>query len=257
MNKKHVFLIGLLALLVLPGIVFAQSGATGRGRSRVVNHDVQVIATARGATVFIDGEEQTGTTPRTYTVQAGTHTFRVEARGYLPWEATVNVDSDMTINAELEQETFPVRIRATNANNAVVFLEAEELGGSPVTVELPRGTYRIVVNAPGFQRFQTNLVVNGAQTLNVTLEPMTARIRFDIPDEFLNTRVNNPREQISIYVDGRRVEPGDFDVIAGTHEVEIVSGGLRIVTNVTFTAGEEYSVGTALEFLFEAGLRGF
>lgn len=254
--------LGLLALLiVIPGVlVTAQSGASGgsSGRSRTRNYEVTIQANVNDAAVYIDDDRQVGGTPMTVTLPQGSHTFRVEARGYIPASQTVNVTQNTTVNFALEQELFALQIRA-NAENSRVYVNGENLGRAPVTVELPAGTHSIRIEAPGYRVFESQIVVSGGSTFNATLEPLTASVRFDIPDEFLNPRLNNPFAQINIYVDGERINQSQssFEVMPGMHEIEIVSGGLRIVGNVSFTAGQQYSVGAALEMLLVGGNGGF
>lgn len=170
-TKRVLFATFLLAIALSTAV--AQSGATG-GRRTIVTYDVSVISNVRNSSVYVDGELYNQTTPVTLELQAGTYQFRVEARGYLPWQQRITID--------------------------------------------------------------------GNRTLRVELLPPTATLILDIPDEFLNYDVRNPRALIDFYIDGRQEHDTRVEVDPGYHEIAVASGGLWLSGEWYFQAGSTYTV---------------
>lgn len=92
----------VLALVLLPAVVWGQSSATGRRRTAPApTYTVTVQSTVNGAEVSIDGQGYQGTTPRQVTLEAGTYTFRVTAPGHHEWVSSISINRDQTVTATL------------------------------------------------------------------------------------------------------------------------------------------------------------
>jgi len=93
------------AMVLLSTTVSAQSNVYGDSesprRSRTPSYDVQINSNIRGAEVYIDGRLQRGGAPVRVSLEEGTYTIRVEARGYEIFEERVRVRGNVTIFAQL------------------------------------------------------------------------------------------------------------------------------------------------------------
>ena len=138
--------------------------------------------------------------------------------------------------------TYEISITA-NVRDAQVFINGQLQSRSvPATLTLAGGTYTIRIEAPGYDTWEERVVVNGPQTLRVTLRQPFATVILSIPREFLNDDIRNPLSQIDFYIDDRLERGARVQVRSGTHRVTIVSGGLKFESDVYFEAGMVYTL---------------
>ncbi|MEX2443770.1 MAG: PEGA domain-containing protein [Alkalispirochaeta sp.] len=143
----------LTVLVMINGAVFAQSGASGRGRSRgLASYNVTIQANAPNATVMVDGASLGGV-PQTVEIEAGTHSFMVRAPGFFDWSQSVEINENRTITASLQPIpgeitlTIPSSIqdgtRANPSSEFRVFVDGREMSGRTFQVAPGRRTIRV------------------------------------------------------------------------------------------------------------------
>ncbi len=128
-----------------------------------------------GARVFLDGT-YAGTTPLRKETPPGEHEVRVLLEGFKPWEQRVSAVKGRShpVHAVLEPLTIPLEIRSTPPG-ARILIDGEEKGRTPLTVPLPAGRYRLVLEKPGYHSWEGSLKVREkfSKPLNIRLPPVT------------------------------------------------------------------------------------
>ena len=97
-TKKTLVTIALL--VVATAFVSAQINSSG-ARGIIPTYSVSFVTNVRNATIYIDDERQWDRSPATFQLRAGTYTFRVEARGYEPWQERITISGNQTIRVDL------------------------------------------------------------------------------------------------------------------------------------------------------------
>lgn len=143
--------------------------------------------------------------------------------------------------------TFQVTVTA-NVRGAAIFVNGErQQQTTPATLNLRRGTYEIRVDSRGYTPWVGTVAVTANTTVRAELLPPYATIVLQIPDEFLNQDVRNPRGMVTLFIDGQlRTEP-QIQIRTGMHHVVITSGGLRLESDVYFEAGLSYTLELILQ----------
>jgi len=213
---------------------------------QVINHNLTVTANVNGAEVFVNGN-LAGKTPFAGQVPPGSYSVVVRATGYNDYSENVVVRGPTRVNATLQGMTYQVSIAAANVPGATVFINGGQVGQSPYQAFMMPGTYTVTIKAPGFFDYQAQVNVNGPETVNAVLQPMTATWQFRIPDGFLNRDIRQGQSRyIELYLDGvRQAEaPGPAfaagQMTAGRHGFRFVVGGLSVETQVDAQAGRTY-----------------
>lgn len=120
--------LAVMVALLVGSAAFAQVGSTGQsegatGQQQPVSrtYSLTVNSNVGGATIFIDGIRQREQAPATIRLTEGRYTISVEARGYEPYQVTVNLRSNQSIFARLESPTATVilEVPAAFLNNRI------------------------------------------------------------------------------------------------------------------------------------------
>ncbi len=185
---------------------------------------VTVNSDVRGATVFVDNQSR-GTTPVRLDLQAGQHSLRVEAAGFYPNNQVIQVERDTAINTSLTPMTFRLNV-TSNVQGAEVLIDGSRAGNAPMQIAISPGQHTLRVLAPGYYEHNQVLDLRENTNINVNLRKQSASVGFVLPENYLNSKVKDPRGLFSIYIDGRKIptgQTGSFDVHAGQHIVRVES----------------------------------
>jgi hypothetical protein len=199
-----------------------------------------VNSNVAGAQVFIN-DTALGAAPAAATVQAGNYNIKVNAPGYEPYSATVNVNGNLTHTATLRASAFRTTINA-NVPGAEVFFNGVRAGTVPFQADLVQGSYNLKVAAPGYQDYNAGISISGSQTFNINLVPLFSTVTVAIPAQFLNTSTGNPAARIELFVDGSKVNGLAAQVQPGQRTIRIASGGLSMETVVNIQPGRSYTM---------------
>ena len=135
--------------------------------------DVTSIPVA-DARVEIDGEE-VGVTPlERLEIEAGQHSLRVTAERYLPFEDSIEI-TGMGLGQRAEitlQPAWGTLILASEPSGAVVVLDGEEIGSTPLRAELLNGSYSIELRKTGWKPAQLDVAMAAGEKV----EPPPVRL---------------------------------------------------------------------------------
>jgi hypothetical protein len=97
-------------------------------------------------------------------------------------------------------------------------------GYTPITLKVPRGPVKVIVEVNGFKSQEQNLDVRKSQTVMFTLERAPAVARLD-----LQTSADGGAAGGEVFIDGadKGTAPNVFEVPAGRHQVEVRKPGYK------------------------------
>jgi serine/threonine protein kinase len=142
---------------------------------------LRIQSTPPGAEIYIDGNKRPEVTPTTVVVAPGTRRVRVQRPGYTPYEETVRVEADSVqqLNVELPVAAAttgqsPTRLSAgwidvrTIPRGADILIDGKNIGRkTPDRIELPAGTYTLVLYLPGYQAVRETITIGANQTVQI------------------------------------------------------------------------------------------
>jgi hypothetical protein len=142
---------------------------------------------------------------------------------------------------QIQPATYRVNV-TSNVRGATIYVDnVRQWTRTPATLRLTRGSYLFRIEARGYQVWQERITVSGNTSIYAELQPPVAIIMFEIPNELLNYDVRNPWRLIEIYVNDMLRYEQRIEVEAGWTEIAIVSGGLRLESEVYLEAGKTYT----------------
>lgn len=232
----------LLMVLAVPTALSAQYRALQMAPNTpsfqlTVRADVPIFV------LFIDGQNIKGNTA---TVPAGEHTVTVRAPGLPDWEQKVNVTGNMTITANLRRTVEHQLNVNSNIQGADVYINGTLQGQTGYSARLRPGTYEIRVSEEGYQDYSATITINQNQDIYANLQPLWARVQVRFPASLLNARDRGASGKVEIWVDGTRQNGHSFQLTAGQHEIEIVTGGFSIAQTFVFQPGRDYVIEPSL-----------
>lgn len=132
-----------------------------------------VRTTPDSATVYLEGE-RIGKTPLERRFKPGSYKIQLEKNGYEPFLRQVLISASSTL---VEERLTPTEVLVdlnSTPNGANLFLDHQPLGPTPVTEPLRPGSYRVRIEAPGFNPYEQTVTVTGneaQQSFDFTLIP--------------------------------------------------------------------------------------
>jgi hypothetical protein len=97
-------------------------------------------------------------------------------------------------------------------------------GYTPLTIKVPRGPVKIIVELPGWKPQEQSLDVRKSQTVNFTMERAPQMSRLD-----LQSAPDGSATAGEAFIDGvdRGSVPNSFELVAGRHQVEVRKQGYK------------------------------
>jgi hypothetical protein len=133
--------------------------------------------TPAGAALLIDGE-RVGTTPLAgpINVEVGPHLVRVEREGFEPAQTEITVGRERANLVSLGLKVIPKEGHLVVAapTGASIFVDGERVGLTRHEAALPPGTYRVRVEAEGYQPSDKEVAITAGsvRSLDVALTPI-------------------------------------------------------------------------------------
>lgn len=131
-----------------------------------------------GATLIVDGKDA-GVAPKTLSVPPGVHTVAARSSGYTPVEKPVTVQGGATATVTLTLARIePPRIRVVSDPPGARVSVGGQLKGttpldsSPLTVEVPEGSYTVIASLEGYMSAQQTVRATAGEINTVTLRLM-------------------------------------------------------------------------------------
>lgn len=182
---------------------------------------VTIKSDPSGADVYVD-EQKVGVTPyQMKKIKLGTHVVELKKIGYEPYADMIDVVKG-EINKQLENVTLAVEnvvtgtlIVQSTPEDASITINGEYKGKAPQTLEIPIGTYTVVVGKEGFMSDTKTVTVLEGRTANVAFY-----LQNNVREISITTGVNGDK----IYVDDVYVgdSPLKTNMIFGEHTVKAV-----------------------------------
>jgi hypothetical protein len=169
----------------------------------------------------------------------GKHAVKAERAGYATMRRSVVVSSGGTNSVVLHLHKLPGKLHVdTGGIAAVVSVDGVEVGSAPGVLSIPAGQRTLIVRAPRYVDYITNLTINGAgesQDLHVNLRTSWGALQLlSIP------------EGAHVSVDGvdSGVTPATIPAASGVRRVQLTAPGWKTwESSVVLKAGETLNVG--------------
>ncbi len=209
---------------------------------------LEVEANATGAMVFVDGD-LIGEAPILELVSAGRHTIRVERAGYAPFEQsiTIKVDTSVQLKANLMRLDPGLEVRI-DVENAKVYLDGKHIGTGRKVVLDPAtaGLHDLLVEHEAF----------GVWEGKVRLEPgALTPVELKLRGSLGSVVVHSDPEGARIQFDGKDYgpTPSTIDPVkVGNHGLRLrAEGRAEVLKQVVVEAGK--SVTVDVEMVKEGG----
>lgn len=249
-RQKRLFLFFLLLFTIFSvGALFAQRKTS-----------VTIIASEAPAQVYINGRMIGLATPRyQFQIEPGNYELKVVKPGRPEFKRRITVGSRaMNLNINLSGSAPPVQLPKKhqlsingNVAGAEVFVDGSLSGNIPFRGDFPEGRYDLRIIAPGFREYSRRINLNDAERLYVSLDPLYARLKVDIPSTLLNNNTGNPMARIDLFINETKINGFSTQVEEGTHLVRISSGGLSVESYVSVKAGQNYTITPRFDFLVD------
>ncbi|AFG37005.1 PEGA domain-containing protein [Spirochaeta africana] len=253
-NTSHkVLWISLVLMIVAAAGAFAQTGATGRTRSRpdtsdTATHQLTVRTNPGDAMILVNGQERKS---NTMTLEAGNYTVEARAPGYESRSVEVNLNWNQTITINLQREVRRHSLRViTNVSNAVVYLDGDRAGSGEFATTLDEGRYSLRITAPGYQDHITQVELDRNRTVRVALEPRDGTVILDFPQRTAN---------VFYFIDGNRSAVNsrrgreEITLSPGTYSLRFEAGGISSSEiEVDIRGGERLRIVPTLGFEIES-----
>jgi hypothetical protein len=164
--------VGLLAAVLVAAAVAVLAVRHRAG------HTLRIVSVPAGAAVTVDGMALSGTTPVEHTVDpAVEHRVEVSLDGFRPFvERTPAGRPPAMIVAVLERARVALQVRSTPPG-ALVFVDDEFVGNTPVQLERTAGPHVVTLRLPGYDEARHELRLDTSAPpppLEVTLTPAGA-----------------------------------------------------------------------------------
>ena len=152
-----------------------------------------------------------------YLLRPGEHNIRGQASGYHDLEQVIEVGKQNQQTIPIFFERLPGIVQITSTPpEAIISLNGEQLGQSPITQEVPAGQATFSITAPRYQ--------DGSITLNVEGMAIEQSVHLDLAPNWGDITIPSQPEGASVLVDGSDTgftTPGPAEILAGEHELSI------------------------------------
>lgn len=217
---------------------------------------LSVITMPDGVAVYI-GDRLVGETPlEDQTVDPGSIPVRLEKEGFLTKDTTLTVvrGRRLMLSIRLEEATALATATGTvtsNPDDAAVWIDGEEIGRTPLTVnDLRSGAHMVALQKEGYEEWVWEGVLSPGEefALSADLAPIARHDREESSGD-----VSRPADtgllivraegQGRIAVDGRAVQPGEPVVIeTGAHRVSCGEAPEQSSTTVRIDRGQTHEL---------------
>ncbi len=125
--------------------------------------ELDIVADQKDADVWIDGG-LAGKAPILKRVPGGDHWVQVKLAKHVTWEVKQVFDAGKTVKLRATLAPSGEVIVTSTPAGATVFVDKVRRGLTPITLELARGAYTIIVERAGYQRFDKKVQVTDKPT---------------------------------------------------------------------------------------------
>ena len=199
----------------------------------------------KDAKVTVDGVLQESSSDGEYSAMLpyGTHTYKVEAGGYISKSGSFSVSSgDMApISVSLVSALAAVSVTCPTPTVSL-YVDKKSVGNVPWSGSLKEGMHLIEVKKNGYRSQQKTIQLSQQQKLDVVFGELVAILG--------NLSVNYKPFDAEVYVDGKKLgqSPRVFNgLLVGNHQVEVRKDGYTTdKKSVTISEGQTMSISGTL-----------
>jgi hypothetical protein len=165
-----ILIITFIMLSVVSIAVFSQTGRRrGRSSNKTPQYTLTVTSNVSSAQIYLDGAYQKASPTHRFTLDEGTYTITLKAKGYEDGSATVNLNSDQSIRINLNPLKATI-VPAKHHPDFIIIIDGKQQGSGPVQV-LP-GTHTIefrigALSAKGTYTFEAGETYRVQPTLGI------------------------------------------------------------------------------------------
>ncbi|MBW2733915.1 MAG: PEGA domain-containing protein [Deltaproteobacteria bacterium] len=210
----------------------------------VVQTTIAVSSTPPGADIYIDAEAtgKVGQTPKTLTIEPGTHTLILRKTGFQVTTKTIDVKARKAHEVSLTLELpFKVTSAPEGADVRVDDAKGTPLGKTPYEGGIAPGKHTVYVGKPGYKTIKREIDAQPGGATNIM-----AKLS-------LGVRIDSKPTGAVVMVDGAKVgsTPVEVELTPGMHKLELTLEGFQPVSREV-----DVKVGKVSDLLveFEGGL---
>ena len=199
----------------------------------------------RNAVVTIDGIQQNVSSDGEYSAMLpyGTHTYKVEAGGYISKSGSFSVSSGDMPPISVSLVSALATVSVTCPTPAVsLYVDKKSVGNVPWSGSLKEGMHLIEVKKNGYRSQQKTIQLSQQKKLDVVFGELVAILG--------NLSVNYKPFGADVYVDGKKLgqSPRVFNgLLVGNHQVEVRKDGYTTdKKSVTISEGQTMSISGTL-----------
>jgi formylglycine-generating enzyme required for sulfatase activity len=211
------------------------AAATARLRLAKLPGKLRIDTGSVAAVVSIDGDE-TGRAPGVVTVPAGVHTVLLRAPRYVDYIVSVDIQgagASQDLKASLQPSWGTIQITAI-PSGAHIAVDGVESGVAPKVVDAPSGVRQIRISAPGLKTWESSVVLNAGEALNV------GPITLGQPDAHLTLTSVPANAEVAVGGAHRGRTPLTIDLPSGVeHELMVNKPGFATWTRKMFADSDK------------------
>ena len=199
----------------------------------------------KDAKVTVDGVLQESSSDGEYSAMLpyGTHTYKVEAGGYISKSGSFSVSSGDMVPISVSLVSALATVSVTCPTPAVsLYVDKKSVGNVPWSGSLKEGMHLIEVKKNGYRSQQKTIQLSQQQKLDVVFVELVAILG--------NLSVNYKPFGADVYVDGKKLgqSPRVFNgLLVGNHQVEVRKDGYTTdKKSVTISEGQTMSISGTL-----------
>ena len=199
----------------------------------------------KDAKVTVDGVLQESSSDGEYSAMLpyGTHTYKVEAGGYISKSGSFSVSSGDMAPSSVSLVSALATVSVTCPTPAVsLYVDKKSVGNVPWSGSLKEGMHLIEVKKNGYRSQQKTIQLSQQQKLDVVFGELVAILG--------NLSVNYKPFGADVYVDGKKLgqSPRVFNgLLVGNHQVEMRKDGYTTdKKSVTISEGQTMSISGTL-----------
>ena len=199
----------------------------------------------KDAKVTVDGVLQESSSDGEYSAMLpyGTHTYKVEAGGYISKSGSFSVSSGDMTPVSVSLVSVLATISVTCPTSAVsLYVDKKSVGNAPWSGSLKEGMHLVEAKKNGFRSQQKTIQLSQQQKLDVAFGELIAIQG--------NLSVNYKPFGADVYVDGKKLgqSPRVFNgLLVGNHQVEVRKDGYATdKKSVTISEGQTASISGTL-----------
>ena len=199
----------------------------------------------KDAKVTVDGVLQESSSDGEYSAMLpyGTHTYKVEAGGYISKSGSFSVSSGDMVPISVSLVSALATVSVTCPTPAVsLYVDKKSVGNVPWSGSLKEGMHLIEVKKNGYRSQQKTIQLSQQQKLDVVFVELVAILG--------NLSVNYKPFGADVYVDGKKLgqSPRVFNgLLVGNHQVEMRKDGYTTdKKSVTISEGQTMSISGTL-----------